>query len=83
MSAGRLLTRVERLAGQLTPTGQIIILHRHWCQSEQVLDALAVQALGRPLRPGDLLVIMEQEEACPVGPHAHDDEAISIDPRHD
>jgi hypothetical protein len=83
VSAERLLTRVERLAGQLTPPGQIIILHRHWCQSEQVLDALAVQALGRPLRPGDLLVIMEQEEACPVGPHAHDDEVIRIDPRHD
>jgi hypothetical protein len=83
MSAGRLLTRVERLAGQLTPPGQIVVLHPYRCQSDQVLDALAVQALGRPLRLGDLLVIMAQEEACPVGPHAHDDAAIRIYPRHD
>jgi hypothetical protein len=83
MSVGRLLTRVERLAGQLTPQGQIIILHRHWCQLEPVLEARAVQALGRPFRPGDLLVIMEQEEACPVGPHAHEDAAIRLYPRHD
>jgi hypothetical protein len=79
----RILTRVERLAGQLTPTGQIVVLHPHRCQSESGLDTLAVQALGRPLRPGDLLVIIEQEEACPVGPHAHDDAAIRIYPRHD
>jgi hypothetical protein len=83
MSAGRLLTRVERLAGQLTPMGEVVTLHQHRCQSEPVLEALAVRALGRPLRPGDLLVIIEQEEACPVGPHAHEDEAISIYPRHD
>jgi hypothetical protein len=79
----RILTRVDRLAGQLTPQGQIVTLYQYRCQSEQVLDALAVQALGRPLRPGDMLIVMEQEEACPVGPHAHDDEAIRIHPRHD
>jgi hypothetical protein len=83
MSAGRLLTRVERLAGQLSPQGQIVVLHPHRCQSEPVLEARAVQALGRPLRPGDVLVIMDREEACPVGPHAHEDEAIRLYPWHD
>jgi hypothetical protein len=49
-----------------------------------MLEDQALRALGRPFRPGDLLVIMErEEEACPVGPHVHEDEAISIYPRHD
>jgi hypothetical protein len=79
----RILTRVERLAGQLTPPGQIVVLHQYRCQSELMLEDQALRALGRPFRPGDLLVIMAREEACPVGPHAHADEAISIHPRHD
>jgi hypothetical protein len=46
VSAGRLLTRVERLAGRLTPQGQIVVLPQYRCQSDGVLDALAVQALA-------------------------------------
>jgi hypothetical protein len=73
--------RVMKLQTQLLPTGQVIVAHHYRCQTEHALKDGAVEALGRPLRPADCLVIIDTgDEPCPLGFHAHDDQII-ISPR--
>jgi hypothetical protein len=74
--------RVAKLHTQLLPTGKIIVAHRYSCQTAPVWEAMAVETLGRALRPEDLLVIVDAcDEPCP--PEAHDHHhAMVIYPRH-
>ena len=69
--------RVMKLHTQLIPPGQLVTLHHYRCQTESALKAKAMEALGRPLRPVDCLVIIDTcNEPCPPGPHAHDNKII-------
>ena len=73
--------RVTKLQTQFIPKGEIVTLHHYRCQTEQTLKDQAVEALGRPLRSADCLVIIDAcDEPCPVGVHAHD-ETVFIYPR--
>jgi Mn-dependent DtxR family transcriptional regulator len=64
--------RMTKLQTQLIPKGKIIVAHRHSCQTEHALKDKAVEALGRPLRPADCLVIIDTcDEPCPPDTHAH------------
>jgi hypothetical protein len=77
MSAGRLLTKLERLSAQLSPRGEILVVHGHSCQTEHALKTQAVEVLGRPLRPDDCLVIIDAcDEPCPPDAHVHHDTVI-------
>jgi hypothetical protein len=69
--------RVTKLQMQLIPRGEILVVHGHSCQTEHVLETMAVQALGQPLRPADCLVIIDAcDEPCPPDAHAHHDTVI-------
>jgi hypothetical protein len=73
--------RVTKLQRQLLPGGEILVVHGHRCQTEAALKTQAVEALGRPLRPDDCLVIIDTcDEPCPPDAHAHHDTVI-ISPR--
>jgi hypothetical protein len=69
--------RVTKLQTQFIPKGEIVTLHHYRCQTEQALKDKAVEALGRPLRPADCLVIIDTcDEPCPPDAHAHHDTVI-------
>jgi hypothetical protein len=69
--------RVTKLQRQLIPRGEILVVHGHRCQTELALKTQAVEALGRPLRPDDCLVIIDTcDEPCPPDAHAHHDPVI-------
>jgi hypothetical protein len=77
MSTTSLRTSVKRLSQAVLPRGEVVVTHAHPCQRADDLEAQALRALGRPWRPGDLLITIEMVEPCPdEGPHDHDDEVI-------
>jgi hypothetical protein len=76
MSARTMLTAVRRLAQELIPPGEIVVVQMHECQSEATCEAQGRAALGRPWRAGDLLVLISQQGPCRRGRHAHDTPVI-------
>jgi hypothetical protein len=65
-------TRMERLEALYRPQGEIIVIAWHPCQAEAAVAALARRQLRRAWRPADMLVMIEQTDGCPQGPHVHE-----------
>jgi len=82
MSTSSLRTQVRRLAQELIPPGELVIVLVHECEAEVSAKARGLAALGRPWRAGDMLVLISQQGPCSSSPHAHQ-EPVIISPRKD
>ena len=70
--------RLERCEAQIGGRGQIMVIAWHHCQEEATVEEIVTRQLGHAWRPQDMLVMIEQSDSCPPGPHAHQDQRILI-----
>jgi hypothetical protein len=71
VSARSRWARLARCEAELGGRGAVVVMQRHPCQTEGDLEGQALAALGRRWHVADQLVIIDREDACPAGPHAH------------